>query len=120
MKRQSHMIDGQDLLGIVLTINHMALPLHLLFCSKQGRYNTTKADLLIAMLSRLKTEFHRQGVDITKIPLTMDSWFVSQPLRQRLHDLGFTKIIRVRLFCYDASNLHIRLPLCPVLALVFS
>jgi len=23
----------------------------------------------------------------------MDSWFVSQPLRQRLHDLGFTKII---------------------------
>jgi hypothetical protein len=45
------------------------------------------------MLSRVKTEFHRQGVDITKIPLTMDSWFVSQPLRQRLHDLGFTKII---------------------------
>jgi hypothetical protein len=70
-------IRGQDLLGIVLTINHIALPLHLLFCSKQGRYNTTKADLLISMLSRLKTEFHRQGVDITKIPLTMDSWFVS-------------------------------------------
>ena len=86
-------IRGQDLLGIVLTINHIALPLHLLFCSKQGRYNTTKADLLLSMLSRLKTEFHRQGVDITKIPLTMDSWFVSQPLRQRLHDLGFTKII---------------------------
>jgi hypothetical protein len=40
------------LLGIVLTINHMALPLHLLFCSKQGRYNTNKADLLISMLSR--------------------------------------------------------------------
>ena len=27
---------------------------------------------------------------------------------------------RVRLFCYDASNLNIRLPLCPVLSLVFS
>ena len=26
----------------------------------------------------------------------------------------------VRLFCYDASNLNIRLPLCPVLSLVFS
>src|SRR6266446_1778593 len=27
---------------------------------------------------------------------------------------------RVRLFCYDASNLNIRLPLCPVLSCVFS
>jgi len=77
-------VRGQDLLGIVLTINHIALPLHLLFCSKQGRYNTNKADLLICMLSRLKAEFHREGIDITKIPLTMDSWFVSQPLRERL------------------------------------
>lgn len=86
-------VRGQDLLGIVLTINHIALPLHLLFCSKQGRYNTNKADLLIFMLSRLKAEFHREGIDITKIPLTMDSWFVSQPLRERLLRLGFTKII---------------------------
>ena len=27
-----------------------------------------------------------------------------------------TFLNRVRLFCYDASNLHIRLPLCPVLS----
>ena len=45
------------------------------------------------MLSRLKDEFDREGIDLTKSPLTMDSWCVSQPLRQRLHDLGFTKII---------------------------
>ena len=78
------MVRGQDLLGIVLTINHIAFPLHLLFCSKQGRYNTNKADLLIFMLSRLQVEFHREGIDLTQIPLTMDSWFVSQPLRERL------------------------------------
>ena len=86
-------VRGQDLLGVVLTINHMALPLHLLFCPKQGRYNTNKADLLIFMLSRLQAEFAREGIDLTKIPLTMDSWFVSQSLRERLHHLGFTKII---------------------------
>jgi hypothetical protein len=45
------------------------------------------------MLSRLKAEFAREGIDLTTIPLTMDSWFVSQPLRERLHRLGFTKII---------------------------
>lgn len=86
-------VRGQDLLGIVLTINHMAFPLHLLFCPKQGRYHTNKADLLIFMLSCLKEEFALEGIDITNIPLTMDSWFVSQPLRERLHRLGFTKII---------------------------
>jgi hypothetical protein len=45
------------------------------------------------MLARLQAEFHREGIDLTQISLTMDSWFVSQPLRQRLHDLGFTKIV---------------------------
>src|SRR6266404_9924629 len=91
--RYHKVIRGQDLLGVVLTINQIALPLHLLFCPKQGRYNTNKADLLIFMLSRLKAEFTREGIDLTKLPLTMDSWFVSQPLRERLLRLGFTQIM---------------------------
>src|SRR3990172_317100 len=47
-------VNGQDLLGIVLTFGGMAFPLHLLFCSKQGRANTDKPGLLIAMLKELK------------------------------------------------------------------
>jgi hypothetical protein len=86
-------IRGQDVLGIVVTINHIALPLHLLFCPKQGRSNTNKADGLICMLSRLKAAFASEGLDLTTLPLPMDSWFVSQPRRERLHRLGFTKII---------------------------
>jgi hypothetical protein len=45
------------------------------------------------MLSRLTAAFEREGMDLTQIPITMDSWLVSQPLRQRLHGFGFTKII---------------------------
>ena len=91
--RYHKVIRGQDLLGIVLTINNIALPLHLLFCPKQGRYHTKKADLLIFMLQQLKVEFHREGIDITQLPLTLDSGYVSQELRDRLHQLGFRKII---------------------------
>jgi hypothetical protein len=91
--RHHDVVRGQDLLGIVLTINHTVFPLHLLFCSKQGRYHTNKADLLIFMLSHLKVLFALEDIDITTIPLTMDYWFVSQPLRERLYGLGFTKII---------------------------
>jgi hypothetical protein len=91
--RYHKVIRGQDLLGVVLTIDHIALPLHLLFCPKQGRYHTTKADLLIFMLTQLKTEFLHEGIDITQLPLTMDSAYVSQDLRERLHELGFVDII---------------------------
>src|SRR5512145_2882508 len=83
--RHHDVVRGQDLLGIVLTINHIAFPLPLLFCPKQGRYNTQKADRFSFMVSRLQTEFSLAGLDITKIPRTMASWFVSQPLRTRLH-----------------------------------
>jgi Transposase DDE domain len=91
--RYHKVIRGQDLLGIILTINHVALPLHLLFCPKQGRYHTNKADVLIFMLTQLKTAFLREGIDITQLPLTMDSAYVSQELRERLHQLGFIDII---------------------------
>jgi hypothetical protein len=77
----------------VFTIQHIALPLHLLFCPKQGRYHTTKADVLIFMLTQLKTAFLREGIDISQLPLTMDSAYVSQERRQRLHQLGFIDII---------------------------
>src|SRR4029450_10669414 len=91
--RYHKVIRGQDLLGIVFTIHHIALPLHLLFCSKQGRYHTTKAELLIFMLIQLKAAFLREGIEITQLPLTMDSAYVSQALRARLHQLGFIDII---------------------------
>jgi hypothetical protein len=91
--RYHKVIRGQDLLGIVLTINHLALPIHLLFCPKQGRYHTKKSDLLVFMLTQLKAEFHHEGIDITRFPLTLDSGYVSKELRDRLHKLGFTQII---------------------------
>src|SRR5438046_6531166 len=40
-----------------------------------------------------KSRFRHPRIDITQLPLTLDSAFVSQELRQRLHQLGFTQII---------------------------
>ena len=91
--RYHKVMRGQDLLGIVCTIEHIALPLPLLFCPKPGRYHTTKADLLIFLLIQLKTVFLREGSAITQLPLTMDSASASQALRARLHQLGFIDII---------------------------
>ena len=91
--RCKKVVNGQDLLGIVMSFKGLAFPLHLLFCSKQGRANTDKPTLLITMLKELKEAFKDEGIDITSFPLTLDSWFVSQELRQQLYDLGFKDII---------------------------
>ena len=93
--RCQKVVNGQNILGIVLTINGRAIPTHLLFCSKQGCKNTDKPSLLLSMLTRLKEEFGKYDVDITTIPITMDSWYVSESLKQELHELGFTKIVVV-------------------------
>ncbi len=79
--------------GIVLTIHNVALPLHFLFCPKQGRYYTKTADLLIFMLQQLKSEFDREEINLTTIPLTLDSGYVSQELRERPGHLGLIHII---------------------------
>jgi len=91
--RWKKVLNGNDLLGIVMTINGIAIPLHLLFCSKQGRGNTNKPDLLISMLEVLVQEFRVHGIDLTAFPITMDSWFISTALTKRLHKLGFKKIL---------------------------
>lgn len=120
--RWKKVVNGQDLLGIVLTINGVVIPLHLLFCAKQGRANTNKPDLLITMFTRLKDAFAQEGIDLTAFPLTMDSWFVSQELREQLYKLGFRKIVLAGKGNYTftikkdkqpASAWKKILPLCP-------
>ena len=91
--RFKKVVNGNDLLGITLTIEGIVMPLHLLSCSKQGRANTDKPSLLISMLKCMKEELSKEGIDITVFPITMDSWFVSEGLRQELYKLGFKSII---------------------------
>src|SRR5437016_7472710 len=42
--RYHKVIRGQDFLGLVFTMHPIAFPWYLLFCPKQGRDHTTKAD----------------------------------------------------------------------------
>src|SRR4029453_1833240 len=69
--RYHKVIRGQDLLGIVLTIHHIALPLHLLFCSKQGRYHPrSRSQVEPCDFCVRRGDFSRLGVkDGPKCPL---------------------------------------------------
>jgi hypothetical protein len=60
---------------------------------KQGKANTQKPQLLVSMLSEVTEFFSVRGIDITDYPITFDSWYGSQPLREELETLGFSQIL---------------------------
>ena len=91
--RWKKVVNGQNILGIVLTINGKAFPLGIRFCAKQGRKNTDKPSMLLEMLKEIKEECLKQNIDLTDCAITLDSWYVSQKLREELSKLGFKKII---------------------------
>lgn len=84
-------VKGQDLVGIVLRIGGEIIPLRLIWVSKQGRGSTGKPAVVLQALEELKAEFARQGVDLTVLGVSFDSWWVNQQFSTELADLGFDK-----------------------------
>lgn len=91
--RAKQVVHGQDLLGIVLPLNRLVFPLHLLVVSKQGRATPDKPSLLISRFNPLLEAFRAEGIDITVFPIPLDSWDASDALKQKLQKLGFKKIM---------------------------
>jgi hypothetical protein len=84
-------VRGQELVGIVLRIGNEAIPLALVWVSKQGSGPTSKPAVLLKEISRLKDYFAAHGIDLTQVGISLDSWWVSQPLIEGLAELGFDK-----------------------------
>ena len=92
-KKHNNTIWGQNILGITIKIGDIVIPLNTRLVSKQGRGNTKKPVLFVAMMEEVLDFFDAQGVDIRKYPITFDSWYGSKKLIQILSDLGFVSIL---------------------------
>jgi hypothetical protein len=91
---QIHQVSkGQDLLGIVLKIGNHIIPISLVLVSKQGSANTSKPSILIREMTTLKASFLEAGIDITKLGISFDSWWLGEDFSDKLSTLGFTKQI---------------------------
>ena len=84
-------MQGQDLVGIVLRIGGEIIPLSLVWVSKTGRGPTSKPEVLIRELAQLKAYFAEEGIDLTALGISLDSWWLSQPVSEQLSALGFDK-----------------------------
>ena len=83
----------QNVLGITLKIGGIVLPLDLRLVSKQGRDNTDKPSLVIAMLKEVLAFFDAHQIDLRKYPITFDSWYGSRKLVETLSEFGFASIL---------------------------
>lgn len=86
-------INGQNILAITIKIGEVVIPLSVRLVGKQGRANTSKPEIFKLMMTEVKAFFEQHGIDITAYPITFDSWYGSQPLRQVLEQLGFKVIL---------------------------
>ena len=92
-KKHNTSILCQNVLGITLKVGDIVIPLDLRLVSKQGRGNTDKPSLVIAMLKDVLAFFDAHEIDLRKYPITFDSWYGSRNLVNVLSELGFVSIL---------------------------
>lgn len=99
-------LKGQNILAVTIKIGDIVLPLNVRLVAKQGRANTSKPEILKGMMNEIKSFFCEHNLDITRgamrpkgahafreYPISFDSWYGSQKLREALEELGFESIL---------------------------
>lgn len=86
-------IYGQNIIAITIKIGYRIIPLNVRPVSKQGRGNTSKPTIFKDMLREVVNFFKQEGIDITKFPITFDSWYGSKQLVDTLLQEGFNTIL---------------------------
>ncbi len=92
-KKDNRAVRCRNILGITIKIGDMIIPLNLRIVSKQGRGNTDKPSLFVAMLKEVLSFFDAEGIDLRKYPITFDSWYGSKKLTDILSEMGFDSIL---------------------------
>ena len=92
-KKENRTVRCRNILGITIKIGDIIIPLNVRLVSKQGRGNTDRPSLLVAMLKEVLSFFEAEGIDLTEYPITFDSWYGSRDLIQILSDMGFDNIL---------------------------
>jgi hypothetical protein len=91
--KHNNPIRGQNIIAITIKIGDRIIPLNVRPVSKQGRGNTSKPAIFRDMLGEVLSFFQQEGIDLTKFPITFDSWYGSKKLVDILSEKRFTTIL---------------------------
>ncbi len=91
--KHNNPINGQNIIAITIKIGDRIIPLNVRPVSKQGRGNTSRPAIFKDMPGEVISFFQQEGIDLTKFPITFDSWYGSKPLVDMLSEAKFTTIL---------------------------
>ncbi len=91
--KHHHVVRGQNIIAITIKIGQRIIPLCIRPVGKQGRANTSKPDIFKEMLHSVLEMYKKEGIDLSRFPITFDSWYGSDSLAGILAQEGFEQII---------------------------
>lgn len=91
--KHHHVVKGQNIIAITIKIGQRIIPLCIRPVGKQGRGNTSKPEIFSEMIHSVVELFQQEGIDLTKFPITFDSWYGSDDLVKILKEEGFDTIL---------------------------
>ncbi|MEK9150399.1 MAG: transposase, partial [Candidatus Desantisbacteria bacterium] len=91
--KHKDVVNGQNIIVITMKIGARVIPLSIRPVSKQGRDNTSKPAIFRDMIHEVVDLFKKDGIDLTRFPITFDSWYGSKDLVDILEEVEFDQIL---------------------------
>lgn len=91
--KHKEVVNGQNIIVLTMKIGKRVIPLSIRPVSKQGRGNTSKPDIFSDMIHEVLELFKKDGIDLTRFPITFDSWYGSKDLVDILVEAKFDQIL---------------------------
>lgn len=73
-------VNGQNVIALILVIGDVIIPLDIRIVSKQGKGLKTKPEIYEEMLKAAKAKFEAAGIDISRLRTTGDAAYFSQKI----------------------------------------
>lgn len=85
-------LNGHDVLMVVLKIGKEVMPVSFWVMSKKGPVNS-KVERTKLMIGELAKYWSSKGIELSKIAVSMDAWFNDNELIKAIKEAGFEKIV---------------------------
>jgi len=85
-------LNGQDIVLIILKIGEEIIPIRFFLMSKRGRY-TNRHKVVENLMKSISEKWTSAGIDIKNIPISMDAGYADHIEIEEINKLGFQKIL---------------------------
>jgi len=87
-----HVLRGQDIVMAVLRVGDNVIPVHFKLMSTKGKMNN-RHKRVARMVEQLAAKWKSAGIDIGRIPVSMDAGYADSDLIKAIRGAGFDRVV---------------------------